>query len=240
MKRILAICLSFWAQLAAAEISQPEIQQFFYDYVEALKAGDDLSALNHWSLLDRSWADQLGIKYEDVPVKLEAGSALLRNLNLVRSGEAKVTIDTITMNRGFAKINYRITTTDTAYTDAHFAVTTATVEPSLTSSLRVFTESWDQSEGKYLDLVYRDQKLFERSNIDAADQFVEATVKTLGISQGKIANLQRAKIRMVLCESFGEVQQLTGMPVHYDFYRPLDAFISNFSPPYHEIAQILV
>jgi len=240
MKRILAICLLFWAQLAVADISQPEIQRFFYDYVDALKAGDDLSALNHWSLLDRSWADQLGIKYKDVPVKLEVGSALLSNLSLLRSGAATIAIDTITMNRGFAKINYRITTKETTYTDAHYAVTTATVVPSLTSSLRVFTESWDQVQGKYFDLSYRDLKSFERSNVDAADQFVEATAKTLGISEGKMTNLQKTKFRMVLCESFGEVQQLTGMPVHGDFYRPLDAVISKFSPPYHEIAQFLV
>jgi len=240
MKRILAICLLFCAQLAAADISQSEIQRFFYGYVDALKAGDDLSALNHWSLLDRTWADQLGIKYKDVPVKLEVGSALLRNLNLLRSGAAKITIDTITMNRGFAKINYRITTKDTTYTDMHYAITTATVEPSLTSSLRVFTESWDRVPGKYFDLIYRDPRLFERSSVDAADQFVEATAKTLGISAGRMANLQRAKLRMVLCESFGEVQQLTGMPVHGDFYRPLDAVISKFSPPYHEITHFLV
>ena len=240
MKRILAICLLFCAQLAAADISQPEIQRFFYGYVDALKAGDDLSALNYWSLLDRTWADQLGIKYKDAPVKLEVGSALLRNLNLLKSGAAKIAIDTITMSRGFAKINYRITTKDTTYTDVHYAITTATVEPSLASSLRVFTESWDQIPGKYFDLIYRDLKLFERSNVDAADQFVEATAKTLGISEEKMANLKRSKFRMVLCESFGEVQQLTGMPVHGDFYRPLDAVISKFSPPYHEIAQFLV
>jgi hypothetical protein len=240
MKRILAICLLLWAQLAAAEISQPEIQRFFYDYVDALKAGDDLSALNHWSLLDRTWADQLGIVYKDVPVKLEAGSTLLRNLSLLRSGAATIAIDTIAMNRGFAKINYRITTKDTTYSDVYYAITTATVEPSLTSSLRVFTESWDQAEGKYFDLIYRDLKLFERSNIDAADQFVEATAKTLGISEGKMANLQKVKFRMVLCESFGEVQQMTGMPVHGDFYRPLNAVVSKFSPPYNEIAHLLV
>ena len=240
MKRILAICLLLCAQLAAADISQPEIQRFFYGYVDALKAGDDLSALNYWSLLDRTWADQLGIKYKDAPVKLEVGSALLRNLSLLRSGTATIAIDTIAMNRGFAKINYRITTKDTTYTDAYYAITTATVEPSLTSSLRVFTESWDQVQGKYFDLIYRDLKLFERSNVGAAEQFVEATAKTLGISEGKMANLQRAKFRMVLCESLGEVQQLTGRSVHGDFYKPLDAVISKFSPPYHEISQLLV
>jgi hypothetical protein len=240
MKRVLAICLLFWVQLSATDISQPEIQRFFYDYVNALKAGDDLSALNHWSLLDRTWADELGIRYKDMPIKLEAGSTLLRNLSLLKSGAATIAIDTITMSRGFARINYRITTKDTSFIDSYFAVTTATVEPSLTSSLRVFTESWDQVQGKYFDLIYRDLKLYERSNVDAADQFVEATAKTLGISPEKMAFLEKIKFRMVLCESFGEVQQMTGMPVHGDFYRSLDAVISKFSPPYHEIAQFLV
>jgi hypothetical protein len=178
--------------------------------------------------------------YKDVPVKLEAGSALLSNLNLLRSGAARITIDTITMNRGFARISYRITTKDTTYTDTHYAITTATVEPSLTSSLRVFTESWDQAPGKYVDQVYRDPRLFEPGNVDAADQFVEATAKTLGLSAGKMATLQKVRFRTVLCESFGEVQQVTGMPVHGDFYRPLDAVVSKFSPPYHEIAHVLV
>jgi hypothetical protein len=240
MKRILAICLLLWAQLAAAEIPQSEIQQFFFGYVEALKAGDTQSALNHWSLLDRTWGDQLGIGYKDVPVKLEAGSALLSNLDLLRSGAAKITIDTIAMNRGFARINYRIVTKDTAYTDVHYAITSATVRPSLTSSLRVFTESWDQVPGKYYDLICRDMKLLEKGNIEIADRFIEETAKTLGISPEKMAKLEQGKFRMVLCGSFGEMQQLTGLSAYGDFYRPLDAVISKYSPPYHEMVQFLV
>jgi hypothetical protein len=240
MKRILAICLLLCAQLTAADISQSEIKQFFYNYVDVLKVGDNLTALNHWSLLDRSWADRLGIKYIDVPVKLEVGSTLLRNLDLLKSGAATIMIDTVTMNRGFAKINYRIKTKDTTYADAYYAVTTATVEPSLTSTLRVYTEGWDQVEGKYFELSVRTPKIFERSDIDVADQFVEETGKTLGISGERMTYLAKTKFRIVLCESFGEVQLLTGMPMHGDFYRPVDAVVSKFSPPYHEMAKFLV
>lgn len=240
MKRILALCLLLWTQTAVAEITQSEIQQFFLGYVEALKAGDNQSALNHWSLLDRTWADQLGIEYRDVPVKLEVGSALLSNLGLLRSGAASITMDTVVMNRGFARINYRIITKDTTYTDVHYAITSATVRPSLTSSLRVFTESWDQVPGKYYDLICRDLKLLEKGNIETANRFIEETAKTLGISSGKMEILEQGKFRMVLCGSFGEMQQLTGLPAHGDFYRPLDAVISRYSPPYHEMVQFLV
>ncbi len=240
MKRILALCLLLFAPLAAADISESEIQQFFKDYVDVLKVGDFESALNYWSLLDRTWADQLGLQYKDVPVKLEAGSLLMRNLDLLRSGQATLQIDTVAMNRGYARISYRIITKDTTYSGAHYAVTSHTVRPSLASPLRVFTESWDQKPGKYYDLICRDMRLLEASNMSVADRFIDATVKTLGLSTAKIANLIRAKFRVVLCESFGEVQQLTGMPVHGDFYQPLDAVISKFSPPCHEMAQFLV
>jgi hypothetical protein len=223
-----------------AEISQQEVRQFFYDYVGALKSGDDLFALNQWSLLDRTWCDQLGIRYSDAPLKIEAGSLLMHNLNRLKSGAAKLSIDTVTMSRGFARIDYRITARDTTLTGTYYAITTATVEPSLTSPLRVYTESWEQARGKYFDLTFRDLTLLEKRNADATDQFIETTAKTLGISEEKMTNLERAKFRIILCESYGEVQLLTGVPAHGDFLKPLDAVVSKFLPPYHEIAQFLV
>ncbi len=240
MKRVLIICLLLYSQIAMAEISQDEVQAFFYGYVAALKAGDNRFALNHWSLLDRTWSDQLGIRYKDTPIKVDAGSQILENLDALKAGTAKVTVDTITVNRGFARISYSLKTQDTTYTGVYYAVTTSTVEPSLASTLRVFTESWEQAEGKYFDLTYRDLTLLQNGNITAADQFVEETAKTLGISDAKMANLEKAKFRIILCESYGEVQMLTGLPAHGVFYRPLDAVVSKFLPPYHEIAQLLV
>lgn len=240
MKRIAIVCLLLFAQVAMAEITKPEVEQFFLDYVNILKSGNSFEANNRWSLLDRSWADQLGIRYKDAPVKLEIGSALNRNLDLLKSGAAQISIDTITLSRGFAKISYRIITKDSTFSEIHYAMTNATVQPTLASSLRVFTESWDQAQAKYFDLVFRDYRIFERSNMVAADAFIDRIAPMLGLSEEKMWLLERHKFRVVLCESFGEVQQLTEMPVYGDVYKPVDAIISKFLPPYHEIAQFLV
>jgi hypothetical protein len=228
------------AQVAVAEVSQQDVAKFFLSYIQVLKSGDNLEALNYWSLLDRTNADQLQIRYANTPNKLEGGSALLHYLGQLKSGVAKLDIDTITMNRGFAKINYRITTKDTSIAGAHFAVTTTTVEPSLTTPLRVFTESWDQAEGRFVNLTYRDPSLFERGNLETADQFIERTAKTLGISKEKMDRLETVKVKMFLCESYGEVQQVTGKSALGDFMKPLDAVVSRYFPAYHEIAEFLV
>jgi hypothetical protein len=240
MKRILLICLLLLAQVTLADVGKPEVEQYFLEYVDALKAGDVLAANNHWSLLDRSWADQLNIKYQNAPVKLEVGSALYRTLDQLKAGTAKVAIDSITMSRGFAKISYRIVAKDSTYSEIHYALTNATVQPSLVSPLRVYTESWDQMQARYFDLMFKDYRLFERSNLDDADAFIDDVARTLGLSETKLELLQERKFRVVLCESFGEVQQLTNMPVYGDVYKPVDAVISKFLPPFHEIAQFLV
>lgn len=240
MKRILLILLLPFTQVALAEVPSPDVAKFFLSYVQALKSGDSPGALGYWSLLDRTFADQLGIKYLNTPVKLEGGSLLTSYIGQLKSGTADLVIDTITANRGFAKISYHIKTKDTTVNGFYFAVTTSTVEPSLTTPMRVFTESWDQAQSRFVMLTYRDLSLLEQSNIDETDQFIEQTARIIGISKEKMDALERTKFRVVLCESYGEVQQISGKTTLGHFVKPLDVVVSKYFPAYHEIAEFLV
>ena len=240
MKRLLAIILLLVSQTVFAQDKERDIEKFFTRYVDLLKKGDYPEALNCWGLLDRTISDQLKLQYVNEPVKLEMESPLWRNIEALRAGTATIKVDTIRFSRDFAQIYYTIKSGNQSTVGRSYAISESVLNPSFVSSLHVYCEAWEETNSRFLRLKYRDPSLFQTSAVEDADQFIEATAKRLGISNEKMMILETIKFNAFLCESYGEVEQITGKLALGAMMPSMDAVISKYMPPYHEICQFLV
>ena len=240
MKRLLVIIVLLLSQIAFAQDKERDIEKFFLGYVEYLKAEDYHSAANVWALLDRTISEQLRIAYTDVPVKMEMDSPLWKHLAELRNGSATLTIDTVRFSRDFARINYTIKSGGKSIPGRSYAISESVLNPRLVSAFHVYCESWEEISSRFLRLKYRDPSLFKQESLDEADEFIEATGRKIGLSAEQMIILETIKFNAFLCESYGEVEQVSGKMALGSFQPSMDAVISRYMPPYHELAQFLV
>ncbi len=240
MKRLLVILLIMLPQMAFAQDKERDIEKFFLNYVEQLKAADYHSAANAWALLDRTISEQLRVYYTDEPVKMEMGSPLRENIEKLRDGSAKLVIDTIRFSRDFARINYSIKIGAQSVSGRSYAISESVLNPSFVSALHVYCEAWEETSSRFLRLKYRDPSLFQPTALDEADRFIEETGRRIGLSAEQMIILETIKFNAYLCESYGEVEQVSGKLALGTFMPSMDAVISRYMPPYHELVQFLV
>ncbi|MGB5105298.1 MAG: hypothetical protein WBP42_01135 [Candidatus Zixiibacteriota bacterium] len=240
MKRLLAITMLLISQTVFAQDKEHDIEKFFTNYVELLKKADYPEALNCWGLLDRTISDQLKLQYANEPIKLEMESPLWRNIEAIRAGTATVEVDTIRFSRDFAQIYYAVKTDGKSYVGRSYAISESVLNPSFVSAVHVYCEAWEETSSRFIRLKYRDPSLFQTTALEDADVFVEETAKKLGISNEKMMILETLKFNAFLCESYGEVEQIAGKLALGAMMPSMDAVISKYMPPYHEISQFLV
>ncbi len=240
MRRLLIALLLILTATAAAQDKERDIEKFFLGYVELLKSGDYPEAQNRWALIDRTIADQLRLQFAGEPMKLELGSPLWANIGALRSDAATIKIDTVRFSRDFARINYTITNGKAAYEGRAYAVAQSVLQPSLVSPTHVYCEAWEEARSTYFRVRFRDPSLFEQSNLEKLDNFVHRTAVQLGISNERLVILETLKANIFLCESYGEVEQITGHLALGHYEQSMDAIISKYLPPYNEVAQFLV
>ncbi len=241
MKRLLAtVFLILLSQATMAQDKEHDIEKFFYRYIDLLKKADYPEALNSWSLLDRTISDQLKLHYVNEPVKLEMESTLWQFIDQLRNGSATLEIDTIRFRRDFAQINYTVNYGGKSFAGSSFAISESVLNPSLVSPVHVYCESWEEASSRFLRLKFRDPTLFQQQALDDADRFVEETARRIGLSNERMIILETLKFSVFLSESYGEVEQISGKLALGSLMPSMDAIVSKYLPPYHEIAQFLV
>ncbi len=240
MKRLLVLILLLTSQMVFAQDKERDIEKFFLGYVDQLKAADYHSALNAWALLDRTISEQLHVYYTDEPVKMEMDSPLWENIEKLRDGSATLSVDTVRFSRDFARINYTIKTGRLSIPGRSYAISESVLNPRFVSALHVYCESWEETSSRFLRLKYRDPSLFQPSSLDEADRFIEETGRKIGLSAEQMIILETIKFNAFLCESYGEVEQVTGKLALGSLLPSMDAVISRYMPPYHELVQFLV
>lgn len=238
-RAILALLLLLSSSVFATEINEDAVGRAFARYIEALRIADYQTALEFWSLYDRTLTDQLKLQYPDAPVKLEVGSPIWNNIEAIRAGQMRLDVTGIELNRGFAKIDYVMTGADSILGVAYMDIESHQ-EPHLITPLQVFAEHWDHTTSDYFEVISRDPSLLEESNLALADEYLKNTAERLGLSREKLIVLETFYVRTYLCQSFGEIEQLTSNGELGAVYLPADAIVSRFCPDRNQIAQFLV
>jgi hypothetical protein len=109
----------------------------------------------------------------------------------------------------------------------------------LITPLEVFAENWDHTGSDYFEVISRDPSLLEESNLALADEYLRNTAEQLDLSPEKLIMLETSNVRSYLCQSLGEIEQLTSNGDLGAFYQPADAIVSRFCPDRNQIAQFL-
>jgi hypothetical protein len=212
--------------------------QCFEKYLGVLQAGDYVAAAEMWSLWDRTYSEHLGINYDNCPVKLESGTLLGRQMDALRDPATTVDVLNIEISRGFAKLSYSVSGSDSiglAYINLEDAR-----EPQLVSPLNVFAGNWEELPSEYFKLTYRDQSLVQSDNLDFTNDFILEAASRLALTPKEMALLEDRKLSIFLCESHGEVQQLTAGAGAWGYYQPGDAVVSRLLPDRAQITQLLI
>ncbi len=211
-------------------------------YFDLLVSGNLETAKGLWTdpIIERS--SRFGISYNDIPVKLDCSSPVVRNLPVMRDFLFKPARQVKVLDGGnYFSMEYsalvqgkQITHFYYAYFDGEYYW--------LTHPQEYYTKDWPVMETKYFRLHYHpDREAYLNPVIlSEADKFIETTAKTLSLSNSDLAMIEEKKIEYYYCPDDKTVEDISGFKVKGFFDLPTNDVISSFFPHFHEISHLLI
>ncbi len=211
-------------------------------YFDLLVSGNLESAKGLWTdpIIERS--SRFGINYEDIPMKLDCASPVVRNLPVMRDFLFKPARQvTVLGNGSYFKIEYsalvkgeQITHFYYAYFDGEYYW--------LTHPQEYYAKDWPVKETKYFRVHFHPDRedYLNPLILSEADNFIETTSKKLGLKKSDLKIIEEKKIEYYYCPNDKTVENISGYKVKGFFDLPTNDIISAFFPHFHEISHLLI
>ncbi len=232
---------------AANEANQPMAESgrlTVSEYLDLVVSGNYESAVQYWTANSRHRSSRFGIEYIDIPLKIDCASPIIRNTeevlslgfsNLQISGETKLATEDFLRCAyeplvGTEKVKYYYYTQ--LIEGYHWLI----------FSQDYHARGWPTLQTKYFNIRYSAGRkpYLNQIVLDAADNFIEKTGKTLGLSGDDLKLLEKEKIEYIYCDSDVLVKDITDHLVMGTYDLASDDIISAFFPHYHELTHFLV
>ncbi len=210
-------------------------------YFDLLASGNIESAYYLWTAECRERASRFGIEYDNIPLKIDCYSPVVKDLELMRNHLQPPVKRSSKLPRGFSTLKFSAVVKGelTEYTyymrniDNYFW---------LTFPQEYYTADWATKQTKYLNIRYDSslENSLNEINLTEADKFIESIAKELKLSNDDLKMIAEKKIEYIYCESDSQVKEITGHLVKGTYDMPSNDIISAFFPHYHEIVHLLV
>ncbi len=238
MKSVLSIAAIVSSLCGFSAIAFGEADKIFDEYVAALKAGQWEKAESYWVGEEITKSKLLGIEYIGYPAKYDCASPLTLHLDNIKSGLLSLDIDKPKIIDDKATIDIRVYSQNDTIAYTYHAINTKSGWR-LCSSLYAETRGWKVISKDYLRIHYADSSLLNNYAIDIANEFIESTGKTLGISAEKMKAIKRVGIDYYLANE-QQIKSLTGFATKGMANFQYDAIITQYLPHPHEIVHLLI
>lgn len=210
-------------------------------YFDLLASENLESAYYLWENECRERAGRFGIEYENIPLKIDCYSPIVKDLELMRNYLQPPVKKASNMPRGFSSLHYSAIVSGKLIEHTYYMRSRDNYYW-LTFPQEYYTAEWETKETKYFRIRY-DSSLENNLNeigLNAADSFIEKTAKKLGLSNDDLKVIEEKKIEYIYCESDQQVKEITGHLVKGTYDMPSNDIISAFFPHHHEIVHLLV
>jgi hypothetical protein len=210
-------------------------------YFDLLVSGNYESAGYLWTKEAQERSTKLGIKYQNIPLKMDCTSPIVQDLNLMKDYlQPPVKRYENLFDNKVQKLFYSAIVNGKNVEHVYFAEDDGR-NFWLTYPQDVFAKDWTIKETEYFRLhIHPDlEEYCNAVMFDEADKFVARIGDSLGLKVYDLRHLQSAKIEFYFCKSDEQVEQITGFRTRGVYDKASSDIISSFFPHYHEVVHLL-
>ncbi len=237
---IIAILMLVGSSSAGVETTEA-VNTLSY-YFDLVASGNLTSAEGLWTEEATERSSRFGIEYDNIPVKKDCSSPIIRNLPVMRDYlQPPVKRVEVFSDSSYLRLEYstvvkaqKITYDYYAYFDGSYFW--------LTYPQDYRSKGWPIIESKYFRVHYHPSRseYIHQPALDAADDFVEAVADSLDLSKEDLKVIAEKKIEFFFCDTDERVKEITGHQIKGTFDMASNDIISAYFPHHHEVTHLLV
>ena len=237
---VVTICLFALATGLSAQTSQNAVATLT-TYFEMLETGNYESAAYMWAPASQERAARFGITYDDIVLKADCNSPIVRDLAVMRYHLQPPAKGTTRMNDHWYRLEFR-TVVDTEKVEHSYYMFFDDQYYWLAYPQDYFCEGWPITETKYFRIHYHPDRARYLNPVSLAetDRFVEILADSLDLSKDDLKMLEEGKIEYYFADRDETVQQITGFLIKGTYDMASGDIISAFFPHNHEITHLLI
>ena len=221
---------------------KPNGVEVLTNYFDMLQSDNIESAGYMWTDSDQERATRFGITYTDIPLKVDATSPIIRNLDIMKNHLQRPVKSMETFEKGaWSRMSYGTVVMGKMIEHDYWAVRNGS-NFWLCYPQDYYARNWDVVQSKYLRIhVHPDVKKYLNDVALAdADSHIEQLARTLSLGNDALKQLADKKIEYFYCDSDSTVMAITGHLTKGTTDLASNDIISAFFPHYHEIVHLLV
>ena len=210
-------------------------------YFDLIVSGNIESAKYLWTDACRERAERFGIEYDNIPLKIDCYSPIVKDVNRMRNYLEPAVKRASNMPLGFSNLLYS-NLVEGQLVEYTYYMQNINDYYWLTFPQEYYSHGWKIIESKYFRIRY-DSTLENQLNpiaIEEADKFIEQIASQIHLSKEKLQHIADKKIEYLFCESDKMVEEITGHLVKGTYDMPSNDIISAFFPHYHEIVHLMI
>lgn len=211
-------------------------------YFDMMVTGNYESASFFWNRAAQDRSAKFGIKYENIPLKIDCTSPIVQNLKVMKEYlQPPVKRYEDLFDGKYQKLFYSAIVRGKQVEHTYFAEFDGKYYW-LAYPQDVYAGDWPIKESEYFRLhVHPDlEKFCNYIMFEEADRFVAQLGDTLGLSEYDMRHLQSVKIDFYYCNSDEQVLEITGQKTRGVYDKASSDIISSFFPHNHEVVHLLV
>lgn len=211
-------------------------------YFDLLTSGNIQSAGDLWvsSVVER--AERFGITYENIPIRVDAGSPIIRNLDLMKEHLQPVARNVVSLpGEEYSQMHFQNVVMGTSVNHNYYSYYDGRYYW-LTVPQDYYSRTWPVIESDYFRIHFHpDLKRFLNPiALESADSFVKKLASDLNISKKQLKQIAEQKIEYFYCDDDTTVENITGFLIKGTLDLATNDIISAFFPHHHEVAHLLL
>ncbi len=235
----LLIVLLLVSRIAASDALKARETMLYY--VDLVRSGNTESAEGIWEPATLKRANRLPIDYENVKLKVDYDSPLIKYFNRLKPYLDNCITSNVPLEEGV--IRWRFQAEDNGVKFIHYYYT---LEKNgfhwLITAADYYTRDWPMIESKYFRLYHNPEmeNWINEIAVDALDAFVDKLAVELSITPERMVILAEKKIDYYLCRGDLEVEKLSGKRTRSVYDQAADAVISSIIADYNAVTRLMI
>lgn len=211
------------------------------EYFDLVASGNYESANYLWAPQCQERAHKFGITYENIPIKIDCSSPIIRELDIMRDYLQPPIKNVNRMPGRFSQLRYSAVVGGKNVEYMYWAQQIGGYYW-LTYPQDFYAQGWITKQTKYFNIIYNEnlESFLNPIVLNEADKFVETAAIKLGLSDEALTLLEEQKIMYYYCDDDKTVKDITGHLVKGMYDMASDDIISAFFPHYHELTHFLI
>ena len=212
------------------------------DYFDMLASGNMETAQMMWTSEAQERSSRFGIEYIDIPLKVDCGSPIVRNLDvMINYLVPPVKTYNDLENGAFARMLYS-SVVGSREVEHHYYVKKGGDWYWLCYPQDYYANSWPVVESRYFRVHVHPDRLpyVHNALLETSDVLLEKLALTLKLPKIKLDRIALNKIEFFYCGSDKDVEDITGKSTWGTIDLASNDIISASFPHLHELAHLLI